>query len=536
MTILWDKVKEVLFSVLPIVFIVLVLHFTVAPLPPALLLAFLVGSVLVVLGLTIFLFGIDQGLEPIGQYAGRSITHTNSYPIVMTASLILGFFISFAEPDLHILAKQVDAVTNGVFNRWILVIAVSIGIGVMMTVGMLRILHNIRVRYVFAGAYGLILLLSLFSSKDFMAIAFDSSGATTGAITVPFMLSLAYGISSMKKDSKIGEADSFGVIGISSTGAIIGVLVVGLFFAPGKLSGELPETVAENMPLWQAYLAQIPLLAKEAFLSLLPILATYLLLQLGAIKHNKRTILDILRGVGLTFFGLVIFLSGVNSGFMHVGAELGKRLAGTNPLPALLVAFFLGITTVLAEPAVHVLTNQVEDVTGGSVKRSLVCLFLSLAVGAAIFLSALRILVPQISLWMLLLPGFGLAVLLSFFVPDLFVGMAIDAGGVASGPMTATFSLAFVQGIAAHTPTADVVADGFGMIAVVAMVPIVAIELLGVLYQAKLNTSKAHEIAQTKHDALRDASTERAIDQTKSNAQTVHANAQTVHANAKGEK
>lgn len=152
MTILWDKVKEVLLSVLPIVFIVLVLHFTVAPLPPALLLAFLVGAVLVVLGLTIFLFGIDQGLEPIGQYAGRSITHTNSYPIVMTASLILGFFISFAEPDLHILAKQVDAVTNGVFNRWILVIAVSIGIGVMMTVGMLRILHNIRVRYVFAGA------------------------------------------------------------------------------------------------------------------------------------------------------------------------------------------------------------------------------------------------------------------------------------------------------------------------------------------------------------------------------------------------
>lgn len=490
MNILWNKVKEVLISVLPIVLIVLVLHFTVAPLPPALLLAFLVGAVLVVVGLTIFLFGIDQGLEPIGQYAGRSITHTNRYPIVMTASLILGFFISFAEPDLHILAKQVDAVTSGAFNRWILVIAVSIGIGVMMTIGMLRILHNIRVCYVFAGAYGLILLLSLFSSVDFMAIAFDSSGATTGAITVPFMLSLAYGISAMKKDSKIGEADSFGVIGISSTGAILGVLIVGLFFGQGKLSGALPETITENMPLWQTYLFQIPLLAKESFLSLLPILVTYLLLQRGAIKHKRSMMIDILRGMALTFLGLVIFLLGVNGGFMHLGTELGTRLAGTNPLPALLVAFFLGITTVLAEPAVHVLTHQVEEVTGGSVKRSLVCLFLSLAVGTAIFLSALRILVPQISLWMLLLPGFGLAVLLSFFVPDLFVGMAIDAGGVASGPMTATFSLAFVQGIAAQTPTADVVADGFGMIAVVAMVPILAIELLGALYQAKMNASK----------------------------------------------
>ena len=489
MTILWGKVKEVLLSVIPIVLIVLVLHFTIAPLPTNLLIAFLLGAVLVVLGLTVFLFGIEEGLEPIGQFAGRAITHTGSYPIVITASLILGFFISFAEPDLHILAKQVDAVTSGLLNRWILVIAVSIGIGVMMTVSMLRILHTIRVRYIFAGAYGLIHFLSLFSSGDFMAIAFDSSGATTGAITVPFMLSLAYGISAMKKDSKSGEADSFGVIGISSTGAILGVLIVGLFFQKGKLSGALPEIAQENMPLWQAYLAEIPFLAKEAFLSLLPILATYLLLQFGAIKHKKRMILDVLRGMALTFFGLVIFLLGVNGGFMHVGSALGTRLAGTNPLPALLVAFLLGITTVLAEPAVYVLTSQVEEVTGGSVKGRLVGLFLSLAVGAAIFISALRILVPEISLWMILLPGFGLAVLLSFFVSDLFVGMAIDAGGVASGPMTATFSLAFIQGIAAQTPTADVIADGFGMIAIVAMVPIIAIEVLGVLYQAKLNTS-----------------------------------------------
>lgn len=181
MTILWGKVKEVLLSVIPIVLIVLVLHFTIAPLPTNLLIAFLLGAVLVVLGLTVFLFGIEEGLEPIGQFAGRAITHTGSYPIVITASLILGFFISFAEPDLHILAKQVDAVTSGLLNRWILVISVSIGIGVMMTVSMLRILHTIRVRYIFAGAYGLILFLSLFSSGDFMAIA-RNAGAKGGTI------------------------------------------------------------------------------------------------------------------------------------------------------------------------------------------------------------------------------------------------------------------------------------------------------------------------------------------------------------------
>lgn len=484
-------------SVLPIVAIVLVLHLTVAPLDPTALYAFLIGSLLGVAGLTIFLFGIDQGLEPIGNFAGRVITRSNSYPILITASLILGFFISFAEPDLHILAKQVNQVTGGAFNNWIMVTAVSVGIGVMMTVGMLRILHNVKVRHVFAAAYGTIFVLSLFSNFDFMAIAFDASGATTGAIIVPFMLSLAYGISAMKKDSKVGEADSFGVIGISSTGAILGVLIVGLLFGQNPLQGTLPQSMAENMPLHEVYLSRLGVLAQESALSLLPILVTYLVLQISPLRHKKNKIVASLRGVGLTFAGLVIFLLGVNGGFMHVGTELGTQLAKADSMiPALLVAFLLGVTTVLAEPAVHVLTHQVEEVTGGSVKRVLVCMFLSVAVGLAIFLSALRILVPGISLWMYLLPGFALAVVLSFFVSDLFAGMAMDAGGVASGPMTATFSLAFVQGIAAQVPTADVITDGFGMIAIVAMVPIVAIELLGVLYQAKMRKNTSAQSAQ----------------------------------------
>ena len=217
------KFKEVLTSVLPITVIVLILHFTVSPLESNMLVAFLIGSALVIIGLTIFLFGIDQGLEPIGHNIGNAITHSNSYAVIITVSLILGFFISFAEPDLHILAKQVNSVTSGQFNNILMVIVVSVGIGVMMTLGMLRILKDVRLKYVFSGAYGLILILSLFSSSDFLAIAFDASGATTGAITVPFMLALAAGISAMKKDSRLSEADSFGLVGISSTGAILGV-------------------------------------------------------------------------------------------------------------------------------------------------------------------------------------------------------------------------------------------------------------------------------------------------------------------------
>jgi len=494
---LTGKFKEVLMSVLPITFIVLVLHFTISPLESNMLYAFLIGSALVIIGLTVFLFGIDQGLEPIGHGVGNSITHSNSYAVIITVSLILGFFISYAEPDLHILANQVDSVTSGQFEKTLMVLVVSIGIGIMMTLGMLRILKDVRLKYVFTGVYALIFILSLFSSSDFLAIAFDSSGATTGAITVPFMLALAAGVSAMKKDSKMSEADSFGLVGISSAGAILGVLITGLFLKSGKLHGALPEPDAINSNLLDAYASKLFHIAWESFLTLLPIIIVYIIFQVFFFKHKKSKVLDTVRGIVLTFIGLVVFLLGVNGGFMEVGTQLGIQLASMDSnVPVLLVALLLGLTTVLAEPAVHVLTNQVEDVTGGSVKRNLVLIFLSVAVGLSIFMSSLRILVPGIQLWMYLLPGFGLAVILSYFVPDLFVGMAFDAGGVASGPMTATFSLAFVQGVAAQVPNADVVVDGFGMIAIVAMMPIIAIELLGALYQAKLR--KASNIAISK--------------------------------------
>lgn len=482
-----EKFKEVLASVLPISFIVLVLHFTISPLDTTMLSTFLIGSVLVIMGLTVFLFGMDQGLEPIGHGIGNTLTHSKSYAAVITICLILGFFISYAEPDLHILAGQVDAVTSGQFGHTLMVVVVSIGIGVMMTLGMLRILQGVALKYVFTAAYGIILILSLFSSSDFMAIAFDASGATTGAVTVPFMLALAAGVSALKKDSKAGEADSFGLVGLSSTGAILGVLTTGRILGIDKLKGTLPETIVSETNLLSMYGSTLAEVAWDSFLSLLPIVIVFVIFQLFSFKYKKNRVIDIIRGVILTYLGLVVFLWGVNSGFMEVGTQIGIKLASMDSyVPVLIVALLLGLTTVLAEPAVHVLTNQVEDITGGSVKRILVFAFLSVAVGLSIFMSALRILIPGIKLWMYLLPGFGLSVLLSYLVPDLFVGMAFDAGGVASGPMTATFSLAFVQGIAAQVPTADIVSDGFGMIAIVAMMPIIALELLGAIYKVKM--------------------------------------------------
>ena len=398
---LTDKLKEVLASVLPITLIVLILHFTISPLEKNMLYAFLVGSVLVIIGLTIFLFGISQGIEPIGHGVGNAITRNSCLAVVITVMLILGFFISYAEPDLHILAKQVDSVTSGQFDNILLVVVVSIGIGTMMTLGMLRILSNVRLKYVFAAAYGLIFVISLFSTSDFLAIAFDASGATTGAITVPFMLAMAAGFSAMKKDSRMSEADSFGLVGISSTGAILGVLITSLFIDNSKLVGILPETEISNATLWEIYSSKFLHIAWDSFVTLLPIIVTYIVFQIFFFKHKKNKVIDTVRGLVLTFVGLVIFLLGVNGGFMEVGAQLGIQLASMeSKAPVLIVALLLGLTTVLSEPAVHVLTSQVEEITGGTVRRRLVLIFLSIAVGASIFMSALRILIPDIQLWM----------------------------------------------------------------------------------------------------------------------------------------
>lgn len=491
MTELREKLKEVLYSVLPIVLIVLSLHFSIVPLNESMLIAFLIGSVFVVIGLTLFLIGIDTGLEPIGRGVGIAILKSNKYRVVIIVSLILGFFISFAEPDLHILAKEVNNVTGGSFNNLLLVLVVSIGIGVMMTLAMIRMLKNISLKKVFITAYIVIFVLAIFSSSDFLAIAFDASGATTGAITVPFMLALASGVSALKKNSRLQHVDNFGVIGISSTGAIIGVLCISFLFGHQKLIGQIADVSVQKTGILSIYLNKFGHVAYESLMTLMPIIMTYVILQLFILKQSRKKVMSISYGILLTFLGLTLFLLGVNSGFMAVGTQLGISLASLNsPMPLLILAFLLGVTTVLAEPAVHVLTEQVEEITGGFVKRSLVLLFLSIGVGLAILLSSIRILVPNIQLWMYLLPGFSMIILLTFFIPDLFVGMAIDAGGVASGPMTATFSLAFVHGIADYVPTADLVTDGFGMIAIVAMMPILAIEILGVLYQIKMKKSK----------------------------------------------
>lgn len=477
------KLREVLVSVLPIVVAVLLASLSVAPLDAVSLARFLIGTLFISAGLVLFLYGVDTGISPIGSVIGSRITYSNNIVEVLISGLVLGFFISVAEPDLHVLAGQVGSVTGNVLSKAALVSFVSIGVSVLLSSGLLRIIKGYALNKMLTVLYGIIFILCLFVPRGFLAIAFDASGATTGAMTVPFILALARGVSSMKKDSLASEEDSFGLVAIASTGAILAVLFTGLFF--GELDGAAATASLKlQSSVLGPFISKMPTITLEVLVAMLPILFLFLILRRQASAVSRKASSRMLRGLGFTLAGLVLFLTGVNAGFMDAGMSIGRSIAlSGNSSAAIIIGFVLGFVTVMAEPAVYALTHQIQEVTSGYVKRGTVLGALALGVGTAVALSIVRILVPGVQIWHYLLPGYLLAIGLSFIVPKLFVGMAFDAGGVASGPMSVTFILAFTNGVADGVEQASVLIDGFGMIAMIALMPILAVELLGLAYR-----------------------------------------------------
>ena len=327
----------------------------------------------------------------------------------------------------------------------------------------------------------------MFTPIEFLTIAFDASGATTGILAVPFILALALGVSTMKKDSKASEMDSFGLVAIASVGAIMSVMILSIFSGTRDFTAKLEFNITESKSILEPFIENIPTLFKEGFLTILPLLIIFLFFQKVYFKMSNRNVAKMVKGFIYAFIGLFLFLVGVNTGFMDVGGIIGYTLASyDNKSYIVVIAFILGFVTILAEPAVYVLTYQIENVTSGYVKRKAILLALSIGVGAAVALSMIRIIVPGIQLWHYLLPGYIISLSMMYFIPKLFVGIAFDAGGVATGPMTTTFILAFTQGAAEAIEGANILTDGFGMIATVAMTPIITLQILGFIFGMNL--------------------------------------------------
>lgn len=476
-----EKINESLTAVLPVTAVMLLLCITITPMPLSLFIMFIVGAVFLIVGMGLFSLGADMAMMPIGERIGWQLTKFKSFTFIAVLCFFIGAMVTIAEPDLQVLAEQLKSVPNKV-----LIFSVAAGVGVFLAVAFARSLLGLDLAKILLVVYPLIMILSIFVPEDFVPVAFDSGGVTTGPITVPFIMAIGIGLGAARKKRDDSGTNNFGLIALCSIGPILAVMILGIVYNPESAtytSVVIPE-LTDTRSVWQSFMTELPHYAREVLFALAPIAGFFVVFQILFIKLRQRHLIKILIGLVYTFLGLTLFLTGVNVGFMPVGSYLGAQLVQlSNPWIIVPVAMVIGLFIVKAEPAVVVLNKQVEDITGGAIPQYVMMTGLSIGMAISLGLALTRV-ITGIPLMYFLVPGYAFALILSFFVPPLFTAIAFDSGGVASGPMTATFLLPFAIG-ASEAIGGNVLTDAFGIVAMVAMTPLVIIQLIGLAYRIK---------------------------------------------------
>lgn len=470
------KLKESLVSVLPITLIVILLNLTpLVSFSTKEIVVFSITSLLLILGIGMFTLGADLAMTPMGDYVGSGVTKTKKFGLLIIICFILGLLITIAEPDLTVLANQVkDIMSSGK-----LIFFVGLGVAIFLVFGVLKIMFKRQLAsllmFFYMLLFALAALLILNGHEDLLALSFDSGGVTTGPITVPFIMALGVGIATTIGGKRSNE-NSFGLISLCSVGPILAIIVMGLFVTE-KFDYQVPNySIADDAV--KAFFTSLLHVTKEVTIALGLVVVFFFVINFIYLKLPKRKNIQIIVGTIFTYIGLIIFLTAVNVGFMPIGYKMGMQLAENSSYLVIISGFVLGFVVVLAEPAVHVLNKQVEAITDGGVTKKQMLIALSIGVGISLGLSIIRI-IFDFSLLYYLIPGYFIALGLSFFVPRMYTAIAFDSGGVASGPLTSTFILPFAIGICMLINPDRVLYNAFGIVAMVAMTPLITIQLLG---------------------------------------------------------
>lgn len=474
---LWHKIKEALYSVLPVTLIVIILYFTpLIDLTNYELMVFIGSAFLLILGIGLFNLGADLAMQPMGEQVGISLMKTKKVKLIAIVCLVLGVLITVAEPDLSVLASQVKEVLDSTM----LILSIALGVGIFLVFAILKIIFkkdlSMMLMFFYLLMFALACIVILNGNGDFLALAFDSGGVTTGPITVPFIMALGVGVAGTIGGRNANE-NSFGLIALCSIGPILAILILGSTIQ-GEIVYELPDYgIADSF--FPSFFSHFWSVSKEVLLALGLIIVFFLIVQFIYIKLPKKKLIQIGIGILYTFIGLVVFLTAVGVGFMPIGYKMGVELAGNHPAYIVVFGFILGLVVVLAEPAVHVLKKQVEEITNGGISKRAMLIALSIGVGLSICLSMLRT-VFDFSILYYIIPGYFISLGLSFFVPRLYTAIAFDSGGVASGPLTSSFILPFAIGACVVLQGKEkILLDAFGIVAMVALTPLITIQLLG---------------------------------------------------------
>jgi len=475
---IFASIKESVTSVLPIALIVLILSISIVPLNPGVLVMFIFGTVMLILGMSFFTVGSTISMEPLGDGIGKSLGKIKFILIPLAICFVLGFFITVSEPDLQVLAEQVPSIEN-----LLLIGCVGVGVGIFLCISLIRNKKEFSLRTMLMVFYIIVIALAFFAPKEFIPTAFDSGGVTTGPITVPFIMALGAGLASGKKGKHSGE-QSFGLVALCSIGPIASVMLLSIFYnpRPSTTPYEITEVVT-TIDAFGQFVSALPVYAEEILIAFVPIVVLFILYQLITRKFHIHNVLKMSVGFLYTFLGLVLFLTGANVGFMPAGRLIGAKIS-SGSLSTLLVpiGMLMGYFVVSAEPAVHTLKRQVSEITNGAISQRSVGLALSIGVSASVGIAMLRVL-TGIPILPFLIAGYAISLVISFFVPAIYTGIAFDSGGVASGPMTSTFMLPFAVG-ACEAIGGNIMTDAFGIVALIAMAPLITIQVLG-LYERR---------------------------------------------------
>ena len=472
---IFASMKEALISVLPIALIVLVLSVTCAALASGVLVLFLFGTIFLILGMSFFTVGSTISMEPLGDGIGKMLSKKLFILIPVAICFVLGFLITVSEPDLQVLAEQVPTIPNA-----LLINCVGVGVGLFLVVTLFRSKREIPLRRLLVIFYGVVILLAFFAPSEFIATAFDSGGVTTGPITVPFIMTLGAGLAASKKGKNAGE-QSFGLVALCSVGPILSVLLLSIFYRPeaSTTTYEIID-VQTTTDAFRQFTLALPHYAKEIAIAFAPIVLIFVIFQLISRRYTLHNVIRMSLGFLYTYVGLVLFLTGANVGFMPAGRLIGAAIAGGSYTALLIpIGMLMGYFVVAAEPAVHSLKRQVNEITNGAISQKSVALSLSVGVSVSVGIAMLRVL-TGISILPFLIAGYAGSLLISYYVPSIYTGIAFDSGGVASGPMTSTFMLPFAMG-ACEAIGGNVMTDAFGIVALIAMAPLITIQVLGLV-------------------------------------------------------
>ena len=489
--ILKEKIMEAFGSVLPITVIVLVISVVLTPMPSGTILMFLAGAALLIIGMGFFTLGADMAMMPMGEGIGVELTKSSKLLLIISVTLVIGFIISIAEPDLQVLGRQTPSIP-----AFILIATVSVGVGIFLVIAVLRPLLKIRLSTLLVIFYVMVFVVAYFTPDSFVPVGFDSGGVTTGPITVPFILAMGIGVTSIRSD-KNSQDDTFGLVALCSVGPILAVLLLGIFYKPESVEIDtyVFQEAANSQDVVKYFLFELPHFLWEVFMALGAIVVCFILFQLITRRYQRHQIARIAIGFLYTLIGLVLFLTGVNVGFFPVGEILGSQLASSDFNWVLIpIGGLVGYFIVAAEPAVHVLNKQVEEISSGAITQKMMNRGLSVGMAAALMLTMVRILL-HIPIMYILIPGYIFALTLTFLVPRIFTGIAFDSGGVCSGPMTSTFLLPFAMGTCEGVG-GELLVDAFGIVAMVAMTPLIVIQLMGLIFKLKQKEAAAVETEQ----------------------------------------